>query len=103
MTGEHNLKPVEMKDLAIDQKEDLIIGPVYESVVLGVRPEKKQWKSLNRRTKVTLKNFNKLRIVDGTLGRETNKSTQIVLPTKHHKLIYTELRKIWLMWVQIAS
>ena len=80
-------------DLCNDQKNDEVIGLVYNAVLVGVRPDKKTWKSWSKRSKVIMQSFKKLEIENGILLRKTQKATQIVLPQKYHQLVYTELHE----------
>ena len=42
---------------------------------------------------MTMQSFKKLKIMKGVLVRETKRGVQIVLPTKYHHLVYTELHE----------
>ena len=46
---------------------------------------------LSREAKILMRQFDKLRIVDGVLKRTTARFEQIVLPEKYHKLVLEEL------------
>ena len=81
-------------DLIEKQKGDSVVGPVYKAVDIGTRPKKEVWGKLDRKSKVLLQQFSKLRITeDGILRRKTDKYTQIVLPEAYHNLVFLELHQ----------
>ena len=84
---------VEVVNLADDQNNDKLIGPVYRSVLRGCRPGKTEWKNLSRGSKLLMQNFGKLVLENGILLRKTSKSSQIILSKKFHQLICTELHE----------
>ena len=63
------------------------------SVLLDRRPDKNEWKKLNKGSKLLMQNFGKLVVENGVLLRKTVTTKQIVLPMKFHKLVYTELHE----------
>ena len=76
-----------------EQKADKIIGPVYSAVQEQTRPTRAVWSELVYESKVLLQNWNRLKIVNGVLMRETSQRLQVVLPKKYHQLVYTELHE----------
>ena len=92
---------VPLKELVEMQLKDDVIGPVYQFVSLGTRPNRKEWAQLSPRSKGLLKSFNKLSInKKGVLLRSTVKFTQIVLPEQYHQMVYRELHEKWDAWVR---
>ena len=73
------------------QKTDLVIGPVLSFVKDAVRPSRKEWSQLSGGSKVLMRSFPKLTLVNGVLFRQTAKYKQIVLPQKFHETVYLEL------------
>ena len=84
---------ISREELKKKQMEDDVTGPVYRAVVAGGRPKKGDYTQLSWKSKVLLKNFQKLRMVDGILRRETAKYSQIVLPAEYHQMVYTQLHE----------
>ena len=85
---------VPLEELVEMQKRDSVIGPVYQFVSLGIRPNRKEWAELSRGSKSLLKSFNKLSINGkGVLMRSTVRFTQIVLPEQYHPMVYRELHE----------
>ena len=91
LEANRGLPAVKNDVLATKQQHDEIIGPVYKAVQAECRPKKNAWKLLPRDTKILLKSFNKLKITDDVLLRETTKNVQIVLPKEFHSLVFKEL------------
>ncbi len=91
--GDKSDNPVETSDLIEKQMSDPVVGPVYQAVSRGTRPQKDVWKVLNRKSKVLLHQFNKLQIENGVLIRKTVQYKQIVLPDFFHKLVMIELHE----------
>ena len=52
---------------------------------------RKQRDVFNKNGKVLLKQLSKLEIENGVLIRRTNRFKQIVVPSKYHNVVYTEL------------
>ena len=73
------------------QKVDPVIGPVLQYVRDSVRPTRKEWSQLPGGSKVLMRSFPKLKLVNGVLFRQTAKYRQIVLPQKFHETVYVEL------------
>ena len=73
------------------QKTDPVIGPVLSYVRDSVRPSRKEFAQLPGGTKVLMRSFPKLELVNGVLFRQTAKYRQIVLPKKYHEIVYQEL------------
>ena len=73
------------------QKVDPVIGPVLQYVSDSVRPTRKEWSQLPGGSKVLMRSFPKLKLVNGVLFRQTAKYRQIVLPQKFHETVYVEL------------
>ena len=84
---------VSKEELKEKQLEDIVIGPVYRAVLAGCRPKKADYAQLSWKSKVLMKNFQKLQVVNGILRRETAKFSQIVLPTDFHQMVYTQLHE----------
>ena len=57
----------------------------------GSRPVRKEWMQLSHESKVLMRNFNKLKVENGVLFRETVKFRQVVLPKQFHQLVFDEL------------
>ena len=84
---------VSREELIEAQKADPVIAPVMTGVLTGTRPRKEMWKQLSRQSKLLMRNFSKLKVVEGLLVRETVKYTQVVLPETYHQLVYVELHE----------
>ena len=80
-------------ELIDSQKNDSIIGPVFRVVALVSRPTKDEWKSLKPGSRLLMQQFKKLVIENGRLVRKTSTNTQIVLPEKFHKIVFSELHE----------
>ena len=85
-----DLSSADVQKLQID---DSVVGSVYQSVMLGTRPTRREWQLLSNRSKVLFRQWNKLSIVGGMLVRKTQKDTQIILPEVLHPLVYVELHQ----------
>ena len=88
-----NLEIVDKVDLINCQKHDDIVGPVYEAVMIGSRPDKISWKILKRGSKLLMQQFRKLKLENGLLIRKTSKYNQIILPEKFRNIVYIELHE----------
>ena len=84
---------VSKEELIEAQKTDPVIAPVFESVLAGCKPKRAAWKQLSRESKLLMRNFRKLGIIDGRLIRKTVRFRQIVLPKKYHEIVYVELHE----------
>ena len=84
---------VSKQELVGEQKLDLVVGPVRECVLLGKKPDRAGWDRLTPESKILMKSFSKLSVVDGVLLRKTEKHQQVVLPKRFHKLVYVELHE----------
>ncbi len=84
---------VSEEELIKEQGEDDVVGPVVKYVVSGVKPNRAGWNELSRDSRILMRSFGKLKMVDGVLIRETAKYQQLVLPKKFHQVIYTELHE----------
>ena len=87
------VKQVERAELIEKQRRDPVVGPVYNAVTVGKRPNKDEWVTLHQRSKVLFQQFPKLRVTEGILIRRTAKYTQIVLPEVYHNLVFSELHE----------
>ena len=72
---------------------DEMIGPVRKFVEGGVRPRRVDWNGLSSESRVLMRSFTKLMIVDDVLVRKTAKFQQVVLPEKFRQTIYGELHE----------
>ena len=91
--AENEVKMVPKEELKRRQKEDGVIGPVYKAVAANMKPMKEDWKELSWKSKVLMKNFKKLSLVDGILMRKTVKYMQIVLPVDYHQMVFVQLHE----------
>ena len=85
--------PMSKEQLMGAQIADDVVGPVYQSVVTGTRPNRRDWQSLASRSKVLFRQWKKLSIVEGVLVRNSLSCSQIVLPECLHHLVYIELHQ----------
>ena len=79
--------------LAKTQKNDSVVKPVYNCVKSNRTLNKSEMKSLCKKSKVLLQQFNKLKIENNVLYRITANYKQIVLPSEYHDLVYEELHQ----------
>ena len=86
---EEGMEKIGKVELKSAQLEDKVIGIVYELV--RDKQTGKDRDDLSREAKILMRQFDKLRIVDGVLKRTTARFEQIVLPEKYHKLVLEEL------------
>ena len=94
LAGSIDLDPVGEDELKLLQESDPVIGPVMEYVVSKTKPVGEQWKGLEKRSKVLMQQFTKLRIRRGMMVRKVaGGKEQLVLPEKFHQLVYTELHE----------
>ena len=84
---------VSLEELKQKQQNDEVVGPVYTAVIAGGRPKGKEWKELSRKSRILMKSFDKLSVVNGVLRRETAKYSQLVLPSEYHQLVFVELHE----------
>ena len=85
--------PVNMEEIIQNQVNDAVVGPVYQAVLNGFRPDKKTWDRLDRKSKLLMQQFEKLTIENKILYRTTTHYKQIVLPEIYHQIVYTELHE----------
>ena len=90
---EVQMSPLSVADLQQRQMEDDDVRPVFESVTLGIRPDRRKWQTLSARTKQLFRQWNKMSIVNGVLVQQSNHGIQIVLPESLYKLVYVELHE----------
>ncbi len=91
--GEPSTNSISNETMMDVQKSDKVIGPVYSAIQMQNRPSRKKWKDLVYESRLLMQHWDKLKICEGVLMRETTKGCQIVLPEKYHKLVYTELHE----------
>lgn len=90
----NNLSKVPVEELKKHQKEDDIIGPVYDMVMNGIRPKRSEWKKFSQGSRTLAKTMGKLCFNDaGVLMRRTLQYQQIVLPKHYHQLVYVQLHE----------
>ena len=75
------------------QRQDQSIGKVLKFVMEGKRPSISEVKQELPSTKALLRQWHKLKIVDGLLYRETSEHRQLVLPRQFHRTVYKELHQ----------
>ena len=80
-------------DLQKRQVDDDVVGPVYQAVSLGNRPDRREWQTLSNRCKLLFRQWNKLSLVDGILVRKTSQTTQMILPESLHDMVFVELHQ----------
>ena len=88
-----SVKQLTTAELVAAQRNDGIVGPVYETVLNGKRMLNSEAKGLNRASRLLLSQFKKLKLVNGVLMRNTCTANQIVLPRCYHELVYRELHQ----------
>ena len=86
-------EPLSKEDLQKAQLSDVTIEPVYNAVMLGSRPSRREWDTLSHKSKQLFHHWKKLSIVDGILIRKTERYTQTVLPELYHHVVYVELHQ----------
>ena len=91
--GEMQDAPFSSTDMQNAQMEDAVVSPVYQAVVLGSRPSRREWQTMSNRCKLLFRQWKKLAIIDGVLVRNTQKNVQIILPEKMHSLVFVELHQ----------
>ena len=94
LSPEAEIDKIKKADLVRSQKDDDVIGPVYEAVSQGCYPDKDRWKELPHGSKLMMHHFKKLEVVeDGVLVRKMANNRQVVLPGRYHHIVYAELHK----------
>ena len=73
------------------QIDDELIAPVYKIVKENLKIDRVFREKLNKETKILLKQLKKLSIENNVLIRRTVNYKQIVLPSRFHSLVYSEL------------
>ena len=86
-----DVDPITKEEIKEEQMSDEMLGPVYRCVEEKKKATAEQWKELDTKSKLVMKQFNKLKIEDGMLMRMTKKRKQLVLPGKFHDLVFQEL------------
>ena len=79
------------EELIEAQQSDPVIGPVLQYVRQSIRPKRSEWNQLSGGSRVLMRSFPKLKVMDGVLFRQTAKFRQIVLPKKFQETVYVEL------------
>ena len=85
--------PLSNADLQDAQMEDVDVGPVFQAMTLGARPDRRNWQTLSSRSKQLFRQWKRMAIVNGVLVRKANNVNQIVLPKSLHKLVFVELHE----------
>ena len=93
LKSDNVLASVSREQLVMDQQCDEVIGPVYQAVVAGRRPGRKELSEFGSESRVLMRSFGKLRVQNGVLCRETARYKQIVLPQCYYNLVYVELHQ----------
>ena len=89
--GDSKVVSVSLDKLEADQRADSVVGPVYNAVLTGNRPSRRQMSTWERRSCILQRSYAKLKIEKGVLMRKTASCSQIVLPQEYHELVYKEL------------
>ena len=83
--------PIAEGELVQAQEVDEVIGPVRRLVLSGNKPNRACWKQLSVLSKILMRSWKKLKVNEkGLLVRETEKFSQVVLPSKYHQDVYVE-------------
>ena len=90
---EETVGVISKEELMMAQQEDEIIGSVYDTIKTGRKIKPAERKGMKKDVKILLKQWRKLRIVNGVLMRETANFNQIVLPEKFRRMVYSELHE----------
>ncbi len=85
------VKLITKEEIKEEQMVDEVLGPVYGFVQEKKKPTAEQWKELNTKSKLVVKQFKSLVMEDGMMMRVTKKRKQLVLPEKFHELVFQEL------------
>ena len=75
------------------QKNDNVVGPVYQAVSKNTKPSENEMKQCPRKTKQLFRCFENLFLKDGVLIKRTETKEQIVLPCQFHGIVYRELHE----------
>ncbi len=92
-SSEREMMFVKKEELLEEQKKDPVICPVLKYVEARKRPGREGWSQLGVGSKILMKSFAKLKMVDGILLRQTARYKQLVLPQKYHQTVYVELHE----------
>ena len=84
---------VSREELKRAQIGDEVISSVYKAVAAGCKPKREEWKELSWKSKILMKNFGKLSLINGVLMRKTVKYNQLVLPRAYHQMVFTQLHE----------
>ncbi|CAI5668147.1 unnamed protein product [Oreochromis niloticus] len=88
------IQPIPREEICAAQRQDPVIGKMYESVVQNKRPTTQEIKTESTEFKALAREWSKLKIrEDGTMFRETRHKKQLVLPSVYHPLVLNELHK----------
>ena len=85
---DEDVMSISKDELKQKQMKDDVVGVVYQAVAAGERPTRKEWSKFSRESRVLMKSWKKLKLVNGVLVRQTAKYTQIVLPKKFYKFVF---------------
>ncbi len=91
LTQKKEVNPITKEELKEEQIADGVLGPVYQFVREKRKATAEEWKELDLKSKLVMKQFKSLVIEDGLLVRVTEKRKQLVLPAKFHELVFQEL------------
>ena len=80
-------------DIQKAQLDDADVGPVFQAVATGTRPDRRDWKSLSAKSKQLFRHWKRLTIANGVLVRNTSQKIQIILPEKFYTLVFVELHE----------
>ena len=85
---------INSEKLSFEQKEDIIISPIYKAVAEGKKPAAVKLKHHSRKTKQLFRHFEDLKINHSNiLVKKIQESTQIVLPNCFHHMVYVQLHE----------
>ena len=93
LKSDGEIEMVSPVELSHAQQNDVVLGPVYRAVVDGSRPKRELWNQLGRESRILMRSFEKLKVRNGVLCRETSSFKQVVLPQCFHNLVFVELHQ----------
>ena len=91
LEGDLCRKLISREEMGEAQRNDPVIGPVFDLVVAKRKPSKEEWSKLSEVSKVMMHQFSRLEVQEGMLVRKMKSCTQIVLPEVYHKFVLCEL------------
>ena len=93
LTTSNNNRLFNSEHLIECKLNDFGMCPVYQLAISHIKHSKWEQKEISHQSKLQMKLYNKVKLVNNIIVRVTSEYNQIVLPSSMHNIVYTELHK----------